>query len=176
MKLIIGLGNPGKKYSSTRHNVGWRAVDILAGDAPWKESKKFNALLAELNLGGEKIMLAKPQTFMNKSGQAVQALASWYKVPLANILIIHDDLDLLAGTARLRTEGSSGGHNGLASIIESLATEKVSRLKIGIAEKQAGQQSVPAEVFVLQPPSSRAEAKIKKSLAEAPEIVRKWLA
>ena len=176
MKLIIGLGNPGKKYSSTRHNVGWQAVDILAGDAPWKDSKKFNALLAELNLGGEKIILAKPQTFMNKSGQAVQALASWHKVPLANILIIHDDLDLLAGTARLRTEGSSGGHNGLASVIASLGTEKFSRLKIGIAEKIAGKQAVPSEVYVLQPPSAEAEAKIKKSLAEAPEIVRKWLA
>lgn len=176
MKLIIGLGNPGKKYEPTRHNIGWRALDILAPKAAWKTSKKFQSALAEINIAGEKIILAKPQTFMNKSGQAAQALVSFYKIPLDDVLIIHDDIDLLAGTTRLRQEGGSGGHNGLASIIELLGTEKVSRLKIGIAEKQAGKQAIPSEDYVLARSSAEAEAKIKKSLATLPEILEGWLA
>jgi len=175
MKLIIGLGNPGKKYANTRHNIGWQALDVLAADAEWKTSKKFQSLLAEINIAGAKALLAKPQTGMNKSGQAVRALASFYKIPLENILVIHDDIDLLASSTRLRAEGSSGGHNGLASIIESLGTEQVSRLKIGIAEKQAGKQAVPSEIYVLQPPGAIAAVKIKKSLATLPEILALWL-
>lgn len=133
-------------------------------------------MLAETNIAGEKIILAKPQTFMNKSGQAAQAVVSFYKIPLANVLIIHDDIDLLAGTMRLRGAGSSGGHNGLESVIAALGTTKIARIKIGIAEKRSGKQDIPSEDYVLQSASLGAAEKIKKSLALLPEIVARWLA
>lgn len=175
MLLIIGLGNPGKQYELTRHNTGWRALDVLAEKTPWKESKKFQAQTAEIMIANKKVILAKPQTFMNKSGVAVKKIASFYKIPLANILIIYDDIDLLVGTTRLRPEGSDGGHQGMASIITTLKTNEISRLKIGIAEKVAGKQSIPSEDYVLHPFSKSAEIKIKKALAQTPELVSNWI-
>ena len=117
MRLIVGLGNPGTKYKNTRHNLGFRAVDVLAGEAKWQDSKKFHAQTAEINLNDEKIILAKPQTFMNESGSAVRRLMDFYKIPASDVLIIYDDIDLLVGDTRLRAEGGSGGHNGMASVI-----------------------------------------------------------
>ncbi|MDP1709370.1 MAG: aminoacyl-tRNA hydrolase [Candidatus Komeilibacteria bacterium] len=175
MKLIVGLGNPGKKYAQTRHNTGFLAVDVLAGNTKWQANKKFNVLTAEVAIAGTKVLLAKPQTFMNESGLAVRQLADFYHLDINNILIIYDDIDLLISQTRLKKTGSSGGHNGLASIIEHLGTNDINRLKIGIAEKTAGKQSVPAEVYVLKPFSRGANAIIKKTLAIIPELVSTWL-
>lgn len=171
----MGLGNPGAKYQKTRHNLGFRAVDILAGEAKWQDSKKFLAQIAEMNLQGEKILLAKPQTFMNESGRAARALAEFYKIPLEHVLVIYDDLDLLLGDTRLRAEGGAGGHNGMASIIEHLGSEAVARLRLGVAEEKAGKQVIPAEDYVLQIFSPAGEDKIKTTLAQVPELVNNWL-
>lgn len=180
MKLIIGLGNPGSKYQTTRHNTGFRAVDVLAGTAPWQDSKKFHAQIAEINLQGEKMLLAKPQTFMNESGQAARDLVDFYKIPLQDVLVIYDDIDLLVGDTRLRPLGGSGGHNGMASIIEHLTpagglNPQLARLRLGVAEERTGKQDIPAEDFVLQPFSPEGEVKIKTTLAQMPELINAWL-
>lgn len=175
MKLIIGLGNPGTKYELTRHNTGFRALDILAGQSAWKISKKFQSELAEAVMAKTKIILAKPQTFMNKSGTTVAALARFYKIKPADVLIIYDDIDLLVGQLRWRPAGSAGGHNGMASVITSLGTNAVARLRIGIAERTAGKQLIPAEDYVLRPFTKIGEDKIKKSLARVPEIVAEFV-
>lgn len=176
MKLIIGLGNPGSKYANTRHNTGFRAVDVLAGNTKWQADKKFSSQIVELKKNGAKIILAKPQTFMNESGRAARLLIDYYKIPLADILVIGDDLDLLLGQTRLRASGSAGGHNGLASIIAHLGTEHFARLRIGIAEEKTGKQDLLSEDYVLRPFSKGGEAIIKKSLATLPEILGGWLA
>ncbi|MDZ4221562.1 MAG: aminoacyl-tRNA hydrolase, partial [Patescibacteria group bacterium] len=124
---------------------------------------------------GVKVMLAKPQTFMNNSGLAASKLARFYKIKKEDILIIYDDIDMVAGTLRLRHEGSDGGHRGLRSILQSLKSEKIARLKIGIAEKKGGKQRVSSEDYVLKPPSTSANGLIKKSLALVPEAVERWL-
>ncbi|MBI1961404.1 MAG: aminoacyl-tRNA hydrolase [Parcubacteria group bacterium] len=176
MKLIIGLGNPGEKYEKTRHNTGFHAVDVLAGKNNWKASGKLNAEIAEIKIGKAKILLAKPQTFMNNSGQAAAKLARFYKIKKEDILVIYDDIDLVAGVLRLRPEGSSGGHQGMQSVLSSLKTDSIARLKIGIAEKSGGKQKISSENYVLKPPSKTAEAAIKKSLTLMPEVVEQWIA
>lgn len=177
MKLIVGLGNPGKEYETTRHNTGFRAVDVLTEDASaiWKEAEKFQSLLAKTTIAGAKVILAKPRTFMNKSGQAVRRLIDFYKIRRENVLIIYDDIDLLVGTTRLRLEGSAGGHQGMDSVLTMLKTEKIARLRLGIAEKVAGKQSIPAEEYVLRPFSKTAETKIKKTLSIVPTIISDWI-
>ncbi|MFN8536955.1 MAG: aminoacyl-tRNA hydrolase [Thermomicrobiales bacterium] len=121
--LIVGLGNPGKEYADTRHNIGFRAVDELARRArlPW-EKARLKATQARGTIAGHDVVLAKPQTYMNLSGVSVVQLVRWYKVPLDRLLIVHDDLDLPFGHLRLRAEGSAGGQNGMDSIIEQLRT------------------------------------------------------
>lgn len=175
MKLIVGLGNPGKKYERTRHNTGFRALDVLAGKIKWQDNKKFNTQLTEINFADNKILLAKPQTFMNKSGLAVRQLVDFYHLDIKDVLIIYDDLDLLIGQTRLKKSGSSGGHNGMASVIENLGTNEINRLKIGIAEKTTGKQTVSAEQYVLKPFTREASAIIKKTLEKIPELINTWL-
>lgn len=129
IRLIAGLGNPGREYQRTRHNVGYMVLDRLAADAnlPWEFAAKWNAGWAK----GDVIMV-KPATFMNRSGEAVAAIANFYKIAAAEVLIVLDDLALPLGRLRLRTQGSSGGHNGLESVIEHFGTEAVPRLRVGI--------------------------------------------
>lgn len=143
MKLIVGLGNPGKEYEKTRHNAGFLALAHVSG---WKLEKKFNAEIAEEKIGSERIIFAKPRTYMNKSGDAVGALARFYKIKPHNVWIIHDEIDLPIGTLRLKQGGSAGGHKGLQSIIQTIGEDCV-RFRIGIAK--AGKRP-PAETFVLQ--------------------------
>ncbi|MEG1822326.1 MAG: aminoacyl-tRNA hydrolase [Clostridiales bacterium] len=133
MKMMVGLGNPGKKYEATRHNVGFITLDLIADrlNAEIKE-KNFQGLTAELFYKGEKVILVKPQTYMNLSGQCVGEIARYYKIENEDILVIADDLSLPSGTMKLRPQGSSGGHNGLKSIIACLGGDDFSRLKIGI--------------------------------------------
>lgn len=132
MKLVIGLGNPGPQYEHTRHNVGFHVVDMLATHYGWKWERRGRAMLASGTISPEKVVLVKPLTYMNNSGEAVGELVHWYKLEPEDILVIHDDLDLPIGKVRLRAKGSAGGHNGLENIIRHLHTNQFPRLRIGI--------------------------------------------
>jgi len=136
MKLIVGLGNPGKEYDNTRHNLGFAAVDALATkhDASFTLNKKFNAATAETFINGEKVILAKPQTFMNKSGVAVQAMMGYFNITTDRVWIVFDDIDLDLGTVRVRRTGGSAGHKGVQSIIDCIGTEEFPRFRIGIKD------------------------------------------
>lgn len=139
MKLIVGLGNPGLRYARTRHNAGFDTVDLVAARQSWRwDSKRGKSLLASGMLGPEKLILAKPQTYMNDSGFAVADLVRFYKPDLADLLVICDDLDLPLGRIRLRTGGSAGGQHGLEDTIRHLGTNAFARIKIGIGRPQQG--------------------------------------
>ncbi len=133
MYLIVGLGNPGKQYENTRHNVGFKTIDYLAEkwDIPVKKIR-FKAVLGEGMVGGEKVILAKPSTFMNLSGESVGEIARYYNLEPAHIIIVQDDAALPVGRLRIRTSGSDGGHNGIKSILYHLESDKFIRLKIGV--------------------------------------------
>lgn len=147
--LVVGLGNPGTQYENTRHNVGFRVVDELA--SRWKIDsfqKKFKGLVTETSVSGSKVLLLKPQTFMNLSGDSVREVIHFYKIPLENsLIVISDDLDLPTGNIRIRTSGGSGGHNGLKSISEALSTEGFARVRLGIGRSM----NIPTENYVLMP-------------------------
>ena len=134
--MIAGLGNPGKEYERNRHNVGFRVMEILARQ--WNTSVdrlKFQALTRQISVDGKKLLLVQPQTYMNASGAAVSALATYYKIPPERILVIFDDIYLPVGRIRVRQGGSAGGHNGMKSIIQSLGTDQFPRIKVGVGEK-----------------------------------------
>lgn len=134
--MIVGLGNPGKEYELTRHNVGFRATDLVAGLLKTKIDRlKFKALTRLVTWNGKKVLLVQPQTYMNASGAAVGALASYYKVEPARILVIFDDISLPPGRIRIRKDGSAGGHNGIKSIIQSLGSDQFPRIKVGVGAK-----------------------------------------
>ncbi|MCE5258827.1 MAG: aminoacyl-tRNA hydrolase [Chloroflexi bacterium] len=131
--LLVGLGNPGQRYRMTRHNIGFRCIDHLAERHQIAVTRKrFAALLGEGTIAGERVVLAKPQTFMNESGKAVQPIMRWWKIPPEHILVIYDDLDIPLGRLRLRADGSSGGHRGINSIIAETSSPAFNRLRIGI--------------------------------------------
>lgn len=131
LKLVVGLGNPGKEYENTRHNIGFMVVDHYINNDEWK--KKFDGLYQIVTINQEKVLFLKPTTFMNLSGNAVRKVVDFYDIPIENILIIQDDLDLPFGKFRLKKNSSSGGHNGIKSIISSIGTDAFCRLKIGIS-------------------------------------------
>lgn len=138
MKIFVGLGNPGANYANTKHNVGFMLADKIfaeLGANDWRNN--FNAQVAESFYNGEKILLVKPQTFMNLSGEAVAPIVNFYKIPIENLIVAHDDMDLPVGMIRLRPKGSSGGHRGVDSIIKNLGGEKnFPRVRIGIGRPQ----------------------------------------
>ncbi|HTL18431.1 MAG TPA: aminoacyl-tRNA hydrolase [Patescibacteria group bacterium] len=140
--LIVGLGNPGAQYKRTRHNVGFVVLEILARRwrTDWSLEKKFNASLARAEREGRRVLLCQPQTFMNASGEAVRAVAGFYDVDPARILVVVDDADLSVGHLRLRPRGSSGGHHGLESIEEQLGTREYPRLRIGIGRREGARE------------------------------------
>jgi len=151
MKLIIGLGNPGKKYEQTWHNVGFLAVEKIKKDKEFpefKDSKKFKAEICEETEIKEKIILAKPTTFMNNSGQAAKALIKFYKIEPQDLWVVHDDIDLPIGKIRISQNASAAGHKGVQSIIEELGTQGFVRFRIGIQPENPGR--VPTEKYVLQ--------------------------
>ena len=150
MKLIIGLGNPEKKYQNTWHNLGFVVVDELAknGFDSFKEEKKFQAQVSDGIFAGEKILLVKPLTYMNNSGVAVNAVAHFYKVNPEDIIIIHDEFDLTIGTVRLSKNSSAAGHNGVSSIISHLGSQDFTRLRLGIRPEKPS--SMPTETYVLK--------------------------
>jgi PTH1 family peptidyl-tRNA hydrolase len=133
MYLVVGLGNPGKQYEMTRHNIGFHTIDYIADQNKVKINKlKYKALYGETTIGGEKVYLVKPQTFMNLSGDSVIEFANFYKIPPENIIVINDDISLDTGRIRVRAKGSAGGHNGLKSIIYQLKSDNFPRVKMGV--------------------------------------------
>ncbi len=134
--LIVGLGNPGREYEKSRHNCGFRAIDILASKLGCKMDKaKFQGLYCQINYEGRKLLLLKPQTFMNLSGRSVLQLSSFFHVPPKNIIVMFDDISLTPGRLRIRADGSAGGHNGIKSIIQELGSQDFPRVKIGVGAK-----------------------------------------
>ena len=134
--IVVGLGNPGREYEKTRHNVGFRAAELLAKEADVKlDRAKFRGLTRSCTLAGQQVLLLKPETFMNNSGEAVQLAAMFYKIPIDHILVLSDDISLPVGRIRVRGEGSAGGHNGLKSIISHLGSQDFPRIRIGVGAK-----------------------------------------
>lgn len=163
-RIIVGLGNPGSQYDKTRHNVGFRVLDELAASLGVKINRsRFKALTATVTMGGEKVLLMKPQTFMNASGLSVEPAAAFYKVPSDRILVIFDDVSLPIGKIRIRAEGSAGGHNGLKSLIQSLGKQNFPRIKVGVGEKPHPDYDLADWVL------SKFTAKEEKDLAAAIE-------
>jgi PTH1 family peptidyl-tRNA hydrolase len=139
MKLIIGLGNPGKQYEHTRHNIGFECIDALAKkwDAPLSQMK-FNGMFTSVHRPEGKVILLKPLTYMNLSGESVRPLMDYFDVAIEDIIVIYDDLDLDTGKLRLRQKGSAGGHNGIKSLIQHLGTQEFNRIRVGISRPPAG--------------------------------------
>ncbi len=169
IKLIVGLGNPGREYEATRHNAGFWWVDELARlhSANFKTDNKFHGLVARATLHGHEVHLLKPQTFMNVSGRAVVALALFYKILPDQILVVHDELDLPPGSAKLKLGGGHGGHNGLKDIIAHLGTKEFWRLRIGV-----GHPGDRAEVvnFVLNAPRKEEQILIDEAMQHAQDV------
>ena len=173
MKMIVGLGNPGKKYEQTKHNVGFRVVDALAKEYEATFQKNpFEAQVATFFLNGEKIILVKPQTYMNDSGRAVGPLMTYLGVELTELVVVYDDLDLALGKIRLRQKGSAGGHNGMKSLISHLGSQTFNRIKIGIDRPKKGQTVVN---HVLSPFRKEEETLIEQSLDKSVNAVIDYL-
>lgn len=165
MFLIVGLGNPDKKYKDTRHNIGFAALDYLVDKLDFDKFKAQGKFKSDISMGtwdNQRIIVAKPQTYMNSSGQAVQALKNYYKIQSENLIVVYDELDLPLGEIRVRHEGSSAGHNGIKSIIEYLATDQFNRVRIGISNKEA--ERMPADKFVLSEFSFWDKRKLKNTI------------
>lgn len=173
MKLIAGLGNIGEKYLFTRHNAGFMVADKLAYDNnfEFREEKKLKCLLAKTKINGEDIIIIKPTTFMNLSGEAVIAVMNYYKIEVKDILIIYDDLSLDIGKIRFRANGSDGGHNGIKSIIKHLGTKDFDRIKVGIGP----QPPIPSEAFVLQNFTKEQLEEMKVSVKRTTEAIEFYL-
>lgn len=169
IRVIVGLGNPGHEYETTRHNAGYWWVDGLARlqNLSFRSEAKFHGMMARGQLHGHEMLLLKPQTFMNASGRAVGALAQFYKIAPAEILVVHDDLDLQPGAVRLKLGGGHGGHNGLKDIIAHLGSRDFWRLRLGI-----GHPGERAEVvnFVLNDPRKEEQALIGQAIQRALEV------
>ncbi len=172
--LIVGLGNPGAEYARTRHNAGFVLVERLAErwQASWAYERKFNARLAAAPRSSRRVLLCEPQTYMNSSGQAVAAVAAFYRIPLTRLLVVVDDADLPLGEVRLRPGGSSGGHHGLESIEQHLGTREYARQRIGIG-RQSGAREITG--YVLGRFSSTEAALADKVLDVASDQAETWL-
>jgi len=172
MKLIIGLGNPEKEYQKTRHNLGWRTIDCLAeeiGIKDFKKEKKFSALVAIGEFAGQKIALAKPLDYMNNSGQSVGAISDYFKIPPSDIIVVHDEIDLLIGEIKLQEKISSAGHKGVQSVIDRLKTNEFKRVRLGIKPTQEIVQ--PVEDFVLDKFSQDEENIIEQEIKKAVQLI-----
>ena len=172
MRLIVGLGNPGRKYEATRHNAGfWWLDGLVRGSSGFRAESRFHGEVAKLQLSTGEVWLLKPDTYMNESGRAVHSLASYYKVEPQEILVAHDELDLVPGVARLKLGGGLSGHNGLRDIAARLGTRDFWRLRIGIGhprEKMQGRQEVAD--YVLHPPGTDDRTAIEHALEEAHRV------
>lgn len=173
MKLIIGLGNPGKRYENTRHNLGFLAINKLAEKIEiddWKIKMQFNANITQGNFNNEKIILAKPQTFMNNSGITVKSIADYYKISNEEILIIHDDIDLPLGKIKIQQSRGAAGHKGVQSIIDALGTKDFTRIRLGI--KPINKEIIiETEKLVLQKFSKDEEKIVQKTIKKAVALI-----
>lgn len=191
MKIIVGLGNPGDKYKETRHNAGFMFLDKLAchkdmsvvGEcANFNLEKKFESEIAEISANGQRLILAKPQTFMNLSGQAVRKILDFYKAEIKDIVVVYDDKDLPLGNVRVRESGSSGGHRGVQSIIEHLGTEDFKKIRLGIAPIGGDQDNTTnlrpgfdTTKYVLEKFDQREKEMIEQEISETVEYLIPFL-
>ena len=177
MYVICGLGNPGKQYERTRHNMGFRALDVLAErlNTPVK-SLKFKALVGEGRIGTEKVVLVKPQTYMNLSGESLREIVSFYKLEPEKLIVIYDDIDLPLGQLRVRAGGSSGSHNGMKSVIYQLQFDTFPRIRVGLGKNQG----IPLDAFVISNPTDEEEKVLGTAIQNAADaaelIVREGIA
>ena len=169
MKVVAGLGNPGAQYANTPHSVGFETVDALAAEAgvAWEEKRQFKCLQAKISIGGTPVLLVKPQTFMNLSGESVAPLVKYNNATAADLIVVQDDIDLAVGRLRIRTSGSCGGHNGVRNIIERLGTNAFTRVKIGVGKDKS---NVVAHVLGKFDPATRKT--IDLVVAEAAKAVK----
>ncbi len=174
IRLIVGLGNPGAEYEQTRHNAGFWLVDNLANSLPnarLQRESGFNAMVAKTIIGGNQLWLLEPQTYMNRSGQSVGAIARFYKIQPDEVLVVHDELDLPPGAAKLKKGGSSGGHNGLKDITSALGTQDYWRLRIGIGHPRTLNLNQPVADFVLHRPRREEQLLIEEAIEKALRII-----
>ena len=176
--IIAGLGNPGLQYEKTRHNVGFMAVDLLAENEKFSFNKnKYDALLGEWKLNDKRILVIKPQTFMNCSGNAVSKIVNFYKIPTDRVIVLHDDISLDVGKIRMRRKGSDGGQRGMRDIIELLGTDNIMRIKIGVGAKPHPDYDLKDWVLGKFPESQKEDLKkaLDKSVSALKEIILKGI-
>jgi len=169
LKLVVGLGNPGKQYEKTKHNIGFMVVDAIADSVPhtpWREEQR--AEVCSITVAGEKVLLVKPQTFMNVSGESVGPLMRYYKIDPSDVYCIYDDMDLPVGKLRIRLNGSSGGHNGIKSLISHLGTENFPRFRVGIGRPLPQWTVID---HVLAPFSEESQEKVQKGIKDTVKAV-----
>lgn len=175
MKLVVGLGNPGSRYEETRHNIGFQVIDSLreqlAVDNLITPRSRFDAMIYEIKANGGTTLLVKPLNYMNRSGQSVIKIVNWYKIDLANIIVIQDDIDLPTGRVRFREKGGAGGHNGISSIINHLGTDQFKRAKIGIARPY----SADISGHVLTPFCKEEQEDVEIAVGQVTEGITDWL-
>lgn len=174
MKLVVGLGNPGKEYGHTRHNVGWLMLDMLAGEESWSASKKAQAAVIKTDIDGHRVELLKPTTFMNNSGQAVAYAVKKYDAGLNDVIVIHDDKDIPLGELRVQKGRGAAGHNGVQSIIDHLGSNDFWRIRIGVAPTDHA--IADTADFVLSRLSHPEETKLKEVFEHALNELRRLLA
>lgn len=171
MKIIVGLGNPGRKYSDTRHNIGFRVIENLASRYQIeREISKYDGIIAQLRIGGERVLLVKPLTFMNLSGRTVKPLVSFYKIDWADLMVVYDDMDLDPGIIRIRPEGGTGGHKGIASITNMLNDTSFPRMRIGI-----GRPPDDTIDWVLGKFAPEEAALMKETVERAADALETWV-
>lgn len=175
MKLIVGLGNPGKEYVRTRHNIGWMLLDVLAeklAATAFHKQAAFHAEIAEARVGSEKILLVKPTTYMNNSGETVNTLVSYYHLTPADVLILQDEMDYSLGKFAFAASGGAGGHNGIASIHQSLGTKEIGRLRLGISRPTG---AIKAQNYVLEAFSEEERDILSKTFVLGVQAIQAWI-
>ncbi|NTW75431.1 MAG: aminoacyl-tRNA hydrolase [Candidatus Moranbacteria bacterium] len=167
MKLIVGLGNPGKEYGGTRHNIGFMFLDFLRESwnfEPFQPTPKWKGLTSAGMHDGEKTILLKPETFMNRSGESVRSIMDFFKISVDDIIVIHDDLDIVPGTFKVAKGSGAAGHNGVADLIEKLGAKDFTRIRIGIGRPP---ENIPADAFVLSPFTESELLSMEKTFSDA---------
>ena len=173
VKLIVGLGNPGKQYETTKHNIGFLVLDALAANLGLSFNKtKFKSIYAEGNIGTERVILVKPQTFMNLSGESVRPWMDYFDLTEEDVVIIYDDMDLPVGKIRLRIQGGHGGHNGVKSLIQHMGTKNFNRIRVGVGRPFPSQDVVS---HVLSPFSKDTVDDMKSSIHESVDAIKYWV-
>lgn len=168
--LIIGLGNPGKRFEWTRHNLGWLVLDAMVGAQDWNKHHKAKALISKIEVDGQSVVLFKPQTYMNESGRAVREYLSYHKGNPGQIIVIHDDIDITLGKMKIVTSGGAAGHNGVQSIIKELKTQDFTRIRLGVRAKSI--EKMPSDRFVLHAFSFFEKRTVKKWLPKIMDAIK----